>query len=60
MMTTQAMLMDILDVFEEAGQTVYASVDQKVGKVARETDVWHCCRLREWTCGALVYDNKIK
>ena len=29
----------MLDVFKETGRTVCASVDQKVGKVARERDI---------------------
>ncbi|KAF2107333.1 hypothetical protein BDV96DRAFT_589571 [Lophiotrema nucula] len=56
----RGLVLDILDVFEEEGWTIYASVDQKVGGEGSgggDTDTWHCCRPKGWVPGMPVYHN---
>ena len=54
--TARKVLLQPMEVLEEHGFTVYASVDQKNGtENSTDPDTWHCCRPVGWQQGAPVY-----
>lgn len=54
--TARRVLLQLMEVLEAHGFTVYASVDQGNGSEdSTETDTWHCCRPVGWQQGAPVY-----
>jgi len=56
-MDTRRLLLLLLEVLEEYGFTVYASIDQKIGAEGRDLDTWHCCRPKAWQRGMPVFHS---
>lgn len=56
-MQVRELLMVLVEMLEEEGWSVYASIDQKStpAQGASETDTWHCCKLKSWEKGMPVY-----
>lgn len=56
-MQVRELLMSLMEMLEEEGWSVYASIDQKsgAGQGTSETDTWYCCRLKGWERGMPVY-----
>jgi len=55
--TTRVIALTLLEVLEKHGYSLYASIDQDNGHEGRETDTWHCCRLKGWQSGMPVYHS---
>jgi hypothetical protein len=49
--TTRIIALTLMDVLEKYGFSLYAAIDQDIGQEGRETDTWHCCRLKVWQPG---------
>lgn len=54
-MQSRMIVLTLLEVLEEFGYSLYASVDQENGSEGREADTWYCCRQAEWEAGLPVY-----
>ncbi|EMD59311.1 hypothetical protein COCSADRAFT_41177 [Bipolaris sorokiniana ND90Pr] len=56
-MQVRELLMALVEMLEEEGWSVYASIDQKSsgGQGTSESDTWYCCRIRGWEKGMPVY-----
>jgi hypothetical protein len=56
-MRVRELLIALVEMLEEEGWSVYASIDQKSsgGQGYSETDTWHCCRAKGWEKGMPVY-----
>ncbi|CAN9371631.1 unnamed protein product [Alternaria alternata] len=56
-MRVRELLIALVEMLEEEGWSVYASIDQKSsgGQGVSETDTWHCCRAKGWEKGMPVY-----
>ncbi|KAI4908929.1 hypothetical protein J4E90_008667 [Alternaria incomplexa] len=56
-MRVRELLIVLVELLEEEGWSVYASIDQKSsgGQGVSETDTWHCCRVKGWEKGMPVY-----
>ncbi|ORY13612.1 hypothetical protein BCR34DRAFT_480746 [Clohesyomyces aquaticus] len=53
----RGLVLDLLECLEESGWRVYATVEQQVGGLEDgAAESRHCCRVRGWTGGMLVYD----
>jgi hypothetical protein len=55
--TTRVIALILLEVLEKHGFSLYAAVDQDIGQDGRETDTWHCCRVKGWQSGQPVYHS---
>lgn len=58
-MQVRELLMSLMEMLEEEGWSVYASIDQKsgTGQKTSETDTWYCFRLKGWEKGMPVYQR---
>jgi hypothetical protein len=55
-MTTRMILLNLLEVLEKKGWSLYASIDQSTaGKNSSETDSWYCVRDKAWVEGSTVF-----
>jgi hypothetical protein len=55
-MVSRNVALNLFQVFEQNGFTLYASIDQKYGgEHGQETDTWHVSRPQGWQPGAPVY-----
>jgi hypothetical protein len=55
-MTTRMLLLKLLEVLENKGWSLYASIDQSTAsKDNSETDSWYCVREKSWVQGSTVF-----